>query len=59
MITKEIVQEAANNGLTALKNLFEKLPKDDALKALGILVVLGIAKTAIDAVKDIVQNKMQ
>lgn len=57
MVTTELVANAANAGIPALKELFNRLPKDDALKALGIMVVLGISKYAIDAVKDIVLHK--
>ena len=57
MITKEIVQAAANNGLADLKNLFKKLDEEDALKALGILIILGLGKHVIDAVKEIVLDK--
>ena len=58
MVTTELVANAANAGIPALKELFNKLPKDDALKTLGTLVVLGISKYAIDAVKDIVLHKI-
>lgn len=57
MITQEIVQAAANNGLADLKILFKKLDKEDALKALGILIILGVGKYVIDAVKEIVLDK--
>ena len=57
MVTTELVANAAHAGIPALKELFNKLSKEDALKALGTLVVLGISKYAIDAVKDIVLHK--
>lgn len=57
MITESIVQQAANNGLPALKELFEKLPKDDALKGIGILAILGVGYAIIEAIKDIVKAK--
>lgn len=57
MITKTIVQQAADNGLPALKDLFDKLPKEDALKGLGILVILGVGGMIINAIKDIVLAK--
>lgn len=57
MVTTDVVANAAHAGIPALKELFNKLSKEDALKALGTLVVLGISKYAIDAVKDIVLHK--
>ena len=33
------------------------MDKEDALKALGLLVIWGVGKYDIDAVKDIVTNK--
>ena len=57
MVNTEMVKEAVNNGIPAIKNLLEKLDKEDALKAIGILAILGIGKHVIDAVKDIVPKK--
>ncbi len=57
MITKSLVKQAADSGLPALKDLFEKLPKEDALKGLGILVILGVAYKAIETIRDIVMAK--
>lgn len=57
MVNTEMVKEAVNNGIPAIKNLLEKLDKEDALKAIGILAILGIGKHVIDAVKDIVTKK--
>jgi hypothetical protein len=57
MVTTENVKEALNGGVPGLKILFEKLDKEDALKAIGILVILGVGKYIIDAVKDIVMDK--
>ncbi len=57
MVTTENVKEALNGGIPGLKVLFDKLDKEDALKAIGILVILGVGKYVIDAVKDIVTNK--
>ena len=50
-------KEALNGGIPGLKVLFDKLDKEDALKAIGILVILGVGKYVIDAVKDIVTKK--
>lgn len=57
MISKAIVKQAADNGLPALKNLFEKLSKEDALKGIGILAILGVGHKIIEAIKDIVLAK--
>ena len=57
MITKSIVKQAADSGLPALKDLFEKLPKEDALKGLAILAILGVGYKIIEAIKDIVTAK--
>ena len=57
MVNTEMVKEAVNNGIPAIKNLLEKLDKEDALKAIGIFAILGIGKHVIDAVKDIVTKK--
>lgn len=58
MVTIENVKEALNGGIPDLKVLFDKLDKEDALKAIGILVILGVGKYVIDAIKDIVTNKL-
>ena len=58
MVTKEIVQEASNKGLEALKILFEKLNKEDVLKAIGILVISGVGIKTIEAIKEIVKDKV-
>lgn len=57
MVTQENVKEALNGGISGLKNLFDKLDKEDALKAIGLLVILGVGTYVIDAVKDIVMAK--
>lgn len=57
MVTTNDVKDALNNGIPGLKIQFEKLDKEDALKALGLLVIWGVGKYDIDAVKDIVTNK--
>lgn len=57
MITKEIVKNAAEDGLPALKELFEKLPKEDGLKGLGILAILGIGYKIIAIIREIVLAK--
>ena len=57
MINKEIITVASEAGLPALKELFNKLPKEEALIGLGLMIILGISKMAIEAVKDIVMNK--
>lgn len=57
MITEEIVKKAAQQGTPALESLFKNLSKEDGLKGLGLLVILGIAGTAINIVKEIVMGK--
>lgn len=52
-----MIEEAFNKGLPELKELFEKLPKEDCLKGLGIMVILGISITAINVIKEIVLQK--
>lgn len=57
MITPSMVEEAYNRGLPALKQLFEKLPKEDSLKGLGLMVIMGISIATINVIKDIVTSK--
>lgn len=57
MVTTESVKEAAKGGLPALKDLFEKLPKEDALKGIGILVIAGVGMGIINVIKEIVTGK--
>ena len=58
MVTKEIVKEAADKGLPALKVLFEKLPPKEILTALGMLVIAGVGAITIDAIRDLVKDKV-
>ena len=57
MITTTMIEEAYQKGLPELKALFEKLPKEDCLKGLGIMVILSISITAINVIKEIVLQK--
>ena len=57
MVTEEIVKSALNAGLPNLKELFEKLPKEDSLKALGILVISSVGWGIIQVIKEIVMHK--
>lgn len=57
MITESNVKQAVDRGLPALKDLFDKLPKEDALKGLGILAILGVGYKIIETIKDIVVRK--
>lgn len=57
MVTKGIIKEAAEGGLPALKELFDKLSKEDALKGLGILAILGVGYKIIEAIREIVLAK--
>ena len=57
MVTYEMVEQALNDGLPGLKELFNKLSKEDCLKALGILVLMGVGLAIINTVKEIVMAK--
>lgn len=57
MITEEMIGLAANQGNQALKKLFENLPKEDALKGLGIMVIAGFAYYTIKQISEIVLKK--
>lgn len=57
MINQDIVKQAAENGLPALKELIEKLPKEEALKAIGIMAILGVAYKTIRIIAEIVMKK--
>ncbi len=57
MVNYEMVEQAFNEGLAGLKELFNKLSKEDCLKALGILVIMGVGITIINTVKEIVLAK--
>lgn len=54
MVTTEIIKNAAQDGLPALIDLFKNLSKEDALKGLGILAILGLGYKIIDAIREIV-----
>lgn len=57
MVTKESIEQIyRNSGESGLKELFEKLPQDDRLKGLGILVILGVSYVVIEAIKEIVKS---
>ena len=56
-MNSNIIKSAAEQGLPALKDLFEKLPEEDALKGLGITAIVGITGTAFKAILEIVRNK--
>lgn len=58
MIDENIIAKTFNQGgIPALEELFKNLPKEDALKGIGILTILGISSLAIKAVIDIVKLK--
>ena len=54
MVTTEIIKNAAQDGLPALIDLFKNLSKEDALKGLGILAILGLGYKIIDTIREIV-----
>lgn len=57
MITTSMVEEAYKKGLPELKVLFENLPKEDCLKGIGIMVIMGISIATINVIKEIVTSK--
>ena len=57
MLDQNALKNAYNAGLPALKNFFEKLPKEDALKGIGVLVIMAVGSKIIDVIKDIVTQK--
>ena len=57
MLDNNVLLQAVQGGIPALKNLFEKLSKEDALKGIGILSIMGVGYKVIDAIKDIVEQK--
>lgn len=57
MVTKGVIKVAAEGGLPALKELFDKLSKEDALKGFGILAILGVCYKTIEVIREIVLAK--
>lgn len=57
MIDEKVILEATKGGLPALTELFNKLSKEDALKGIGILAILGIGYKVIEAIIQIVRSK--
>ena len=57
-ITLETVKKAADGGLPALKDLAEKVPKEQAAVVIGMLVICGVAYKTIEIIKDIMMNKL-
>ncbi len=54
-----MVSEASKKGLQGLKELVENLPPEDKLKAIGLMVLLGLSYAVIEAVKEIVLKGKQ
>ena len=59
MINEEIIRKAAETGLPALKELFNKIPKEDILRALGILATTLISWKAIEEVRKICMSRIE
>ena len=59
MINEEIIRKAAEAGLPALKELFNKIPKEDILRALGILATTLISLKAIEEVRKICMSRIE
>ena len=57
MVNEEIIKKAADAGLSSLKELFQNLSKEDALKGLGILAILVVSWTTITEIRKIVLAK--
>lgn len=62
MINENLIKQAySEGGIKGLSELFDKLPKEEAIKGFGILsivaVAIGISKCAIDVIKEIVLHK--
>ena len=57
MLDQNALKNAYKEGIPALKNFFDKLPKEDALKGIGVLVIMAVGYKIIDAIKDIVSQK--
>ena len=59
MINEEIIRKAEEAGLPALKELFNKIPKEDILRALGILSTTLISWKAIEEVRKICMSRIE
>ena len=59
MINEEIIRKAAEDGLPALKELFNKIPKEDILRALGILSTTLISWKAIEEIRKICMSRIE
>ena len=58
MINEEIIRKAAEAGLPALKELFNKIPKEDILRALGILSTTLISWKTIEEIRKICMSRI-
>ena len=58
MINEEIIRKAAEAGLPALKELFNKIPKEDILRALGILATTLISWKTIEEIRKICMSRI-
>ena len=59
MINEVIIKKAAEAGLPALKELFNNIPKEDILRALGILATTAVSWKGIDAIMKICMSRIE
>ena len=59
MINEVIIKKSAEDGLPALKELFNKIPKEDILRALGIVATTLISWKAIEEVRKICMSRIE
>lgn len=58
MINEVIIKKAAEAGLPALKELFNKMPKEDLLKALAFLSTVVISCKGMEVIRDICNSRI-
>ena len=59
MINEETTSHAAEPGLPALTELFNKIPKEDILRALGILSTTLISWKTIEEIRKICMSRIE
>ena len=58
MINEVIIKKAAEAGLPALKELFNKIPKEDIIIALGILSTAVISWEGMEVIRKICMSRI-
>lgn len=53
----DMVKQAVDSGVPAMKELASKVPKEQAAAVIGIMVILGVAYKTIDSIKEIILKK--